>query len=69
MGLAVATCGSPMGSSPWCPHHDEKLGGAGTYLIFCLFNVMSLIFYMKFVPETKYHSLEELEARFEKEYS
>ena len=47
----------------------EKLGGALTYLIFCLINVGSLIFYMRFVPETKYHSLEELEERFEKEYS
>ncbi|WP_314307457.1 MFS transporter [Actinomyces johnsonii] len=47
----------------------EKLGGAGTYLIFCLINVLSLIFYMKYVPETKYHSLEELEERFEKEFS
>ena len=46
----------------------EGLGGAGTYLIFCLINVLSLIFYMKYVPETKYHSLEELEERFEKEY-
>ena len=46
----------------------EKLGGALTYLIFCLINVGSLIFYMRFVPETKYHSLEELEERFEKEY-
>ena len=47
----------------------EKLGGALTYLIFCLINVGSLIFYMRFVPETKYHSLEELEMRFEREYS
>ena len=47
----------------------EKLGGAGTYLIFCLINVFSLIFYTKYVPETKYHSLEELEVHFEKEYS
>lgn len=47
----------------------KSLGGAGTYLVFCLFNVASLIFYIKFVPETKYHSLEELEVRFEKEYS
>ena len=46
----------------------EKLGGALTYLIFCLINVGSLIFYMRFVPETKYHSQEELEERFEKEY-
>ena len=47
----------------------EKLGGAGTYLIFAGINFLSLLFYMKFVPETKYHSLEELEVRFEKEYS
>ncbi|MDU0349133.1 MFS transporter [Actinomyces sp. MRS3W] len=46
-----------------------KLGGAGTYLVFCIINVFSLLFYIKFVPETKYHSLEELEERFEKEYS
>ncbi|MBB6334131.1 MFS transporter [Schaalia hyovaginalis] len=45
------------------------LGGAGTYLVFCLINVASLLFYIKFVPETKYDSLEELEVRFEKEYS
>lgn len=47
----------------------EKLGGAGTYLVFCLVNVLSLLFYIKFVPETKYDSLEELEERFEREYS
>jgi len=47
----------------------EGLGGALTYLIFALVNVLSLIFYIKFVPETKYDSLEELEERFEKEYS
>ena len=46
----------------------EKLGGALTYLIFCLINEGSLIFYMIFIPETKYHSQEELEERFEKEY-
>ncbi|QHO91573.1 MFS transporter [Actinomyces sp. 432] len=47
----------------------DRLGGAGTYLVFCLINVVSLIFYIKFVPETKYDSLEELEERFEREYS
>ena len=70
MGLAVGTLWIANGIVALVfPIMMEKLGGAGTYLIFCLFNVMSLIFYMKFVPETKYHSLEELEARFEKEYS
>ena len=47
----------------------EYIGGAGTYFIFALINVGSLLFYMKVVPETKYDSLEELEMRFEKEYS
>ncbi|WP_316670370.1 MFS transporter [uncultured Propionibacterium sp.] len=47
----------------------EDLGGALTYLIFAVLNVFSLIFYKKFVPETKYDSLEELELRFEKEFS
>ncbi|RAX20771.1 MULTISPECIES: MFS transporter [unclassified Actinomyces] len=47
----------------------EGLGGALTYLIFAAVNVVSLIFYIKFVPETKYDSLEELEERFEREYS
>ena len=47
----------------------EEIGGSWTYLIFSLINVGSLLFYLKVVPETKYHSLEELEERFEKEYS
>ena len=47
----------------------EGLGGSLTYLIFALFNVCTLIFYLKVVPETKYHSLEELELRFQKEYA
>ena len=70
MGLAVGTLWiSNAIVAAVFPVMMEKLGGAGTYLIFCLLNVLSLIFYMKFVPETKYHSLEELEVRFEKEYS
>ena len=70
MGLAVGTLwiGNAIVAAVF-PVMMEKLGGAGTYLIFCLLNVLSLIFYMKLVPETKYHSLEELEVRFEKEYS
>ncbi|WP_172191327.1 MFS transporter [Actinomyces faecalis] len=70
MGLAVGTLwvGNALVSIVF-PIMMKNLGGAGTYLIFCLLNVLSLIFYIKFVPETKYHSLEELEARFEKEFS
>ena len=70
MGLAVGTLWIANGIvAAGFPVMMEKLGGSLTYLIFCLFNVGSLIFYIKFVPETKYHSLEELEMRFEKEYS
>ncbi|WP_172120312.1 MFS transporter [Actinomyces faecalis] len=70
MGLAVGTLwvGNALVSIVF-PIMMKNLGGAGTYLIFCLLNVLSLIFYIKFVPETKYHSLEELEVRFEKEFS
>ena len=69
MGLAVGALwiGNAIVSIVF-PIMMKNLGGAGTYLIFCLLNVGSLIFYIKFVPETKYHSLEELEMRFEKEY-
>ena len=70
MGLAVATLWIANGIVAFVfPIMMKQLGGAGTYLIFALINVGSLIFYIKFVPETKYHSLEELEERFEKEYS
>ena len=70
MGLAVGALwiGNAIVSIVF-PIMMKNLGGAVTYLIFCLLNVGSLIFYMKFVPETKYHSLEELEMRFEREYS
>lgn len=51
------------------PPMMEALGGAGTYLVFALINVLSLCLYIFFVPETKYDSLEELEMRFEKDYS
>ena len=69
MGLAVGTLWIANGIvAAGFPVMMEKLGGSLTYLIFCLLNVGSLIFYIKFVPETKYHSLEELEMRFEKEY-
>lgn len=70
MGLAVGALwiGNALVSIVF-PIMMKNLGGAGTYLVFCLLNVLSLLFYIKFVPETKYHSLEELEERFEKEYS
>ncbi|WP_218139282.1 MFS transporter [Propionibacterium cyclohexanicum] len=47
----------------------EGLGGSLTYLIFAAFNVATLLFYLKIVPETKNRSLEELELSFQKQYS
>ncbi|CAM2805131.1 MFS transporter [Actinomyces slackii] len=70
MGLAVGTLWIANGIvAAVFPSMMEFMGGALTYIIFAGINFLSLIFYMKFVPETKYHSLEELEVRFEKEYS
>jgi MFS transporter, SP family, major inositol transporter len=42
----------------------EALGSTGTFGLFVLVNVASLAFVTKFVPETKGHSLEDLEAHF-----
>ncbi|WP_461174080.1 sugar porter family MFS transporter [Arthrobacter sp. Z1-9] len=42
----------------------EALGSTGTFGLFVLVNVASLVFVTKFVPETKGHSLEDLEAHF-----
>ena len=70
MGLAVGALWVANAIVAWVfPIMMERLGGSLTYLIFCLVNVGSLIFYMRWVPETKYDSLEALEERFEKEYS
>jgi sugar transporter family protein len=49
--------------------NQENVGGAGTYGIFAAINFLSFLFYWKFVPETKFHSLEELELKFQKDYS
>ena len=69
MGMAVGALWIANAFVAWLfPIMMESLGGSLTYLIFCLLNVGSLLFYIKVVPETKFHSLEELEARFEKEY-
>ncbi len=40
------------------------LGSTGTFTVFVLVNIVSLVFVAKFVPETKGHSLEELEVHF-----
>jgi major inositol transporter-like SP family MFS transporter len=46
-----------------------NLGPVWTYVIFGAINVVALVFYIVFVPETKYSSLEELESIFRKKYS
>ncbi|AXE40262.1 MFS transporter [Acidipropionibacterium virtanenii] len=51
------------------PTMVESLGAGRTYAIFAAVNVIAVFFFVKFVPETKYESLEELEIRFKKEYS
>ena len=47
----------------------ENVGGAGTYAIFAAINFLSFLFYWRVVPETKFHSLEELELKFKEDYS
>ncbi len=43
------------------PVQLEYLGSAGTYLIYAIFGLLTLLFVWRFVPETKGKSLEELE--------
>ncbi|MBY6411050.1 sugar porter family MFS transporter [Rhodococcus sp. BP-252] len=45
------------------------LGIAPTFFIFVVLGILALIFIVTQVPETRGHSLEELEERFRKEYS
>lgn len=40
------------------------LGSTGTFAVFVLVNLASLVFVAKFVPETRGQSLEELEVHF-----
>ena len=43
------------------PWELENLGNAGTFFIYGIFAVIGLVFVMRVLPETKGHSLEELE--------
>ncbi len=51
------------------PTMIEKLGGGWTYMVFGIINLIAIFFFVKFVPETKNHSLEQLETHFQNEYS
>ena len=70
LGIAVATLwlANAVVSIAF-PPLMENVGGAGTYAIFAAINFLSFLFYWKVVPETKFHSLEELELKFQKDYS
>jgi MFS family permease len=43
------------------PVELEVLGTSGTFLVFAIFGLLTLLFTIKFIPETKGQSLEELE--------
>ncbi|MDR1118070.1 MAG: MFS transporter [Bifidobacteriaceae bacterium] len=47
----------------------SRLGPVWTYGVFGAINVVALVFYIKAVPETKHHSLEELELALRQKYS
>ena len=70
LGIAVATLwlANAVVSIAF-PPLMENVGGAGTYTIFAAINFLSFLFYWKVVPETKFHSLEELELKFKEDYS
>lgn len=70
LGIAVATLwlANAVVSIAF-PPLMENVGGAGTYAIFAAINFLSFLFYWKVVPETKFHSLEELELKFKEDYS
>src|ERR1700749_1380605 len=46
------------------PYMITNLGSSGTFGIFAAINVVSLLFVIKFAPETRGRTLEELEAEF-----
>ncbi|MBI3224239.1 MAG: sugar porter family MFS transporter [Mycolicibacterium cosmeticum] len=69
MGIAVFVL--------WCtnaiisfafPLLNQALGSTGTFGLFVLINVASFLFVLRFVPETKDTTLEELEERFETQH-
>jgi major inositol transporter-like SP family MFS transporter len=73
--------GSAMGAAVACawlmnavvtfafPLMISTMGPVWTYVTFGTINIGALLFYIFFVPETKYSSLEELEIIFRKRYS
>jgi major inositol transporter-like SP family MFS transporter len=48
---------------------NRAAGSTWTFLIFLALGILSLIFVARWVPETKGHSLEDLESGFRQRYS
>ncbi|MHA7210181.1 sugar porter family MFS transporter [Arthrobacter sp. MDT1-65] len=68
MGLAVFALWTVNAAISFLfPIVNENLGSTGTFSLFVAVNIVSLLFVRKFVPETKGHSLEDLETRFRTE--
>jgi major inositol transporter-like SP family MFS transporter len=68
MGLAVFALWTVNAAISFLfPIVNENLGSTGTFTLFVAVNIVSLLFVRKFVPETKGHSLEDLESRFRTE--
>ncbi len=65
MGIAVFVLWTTNAAISFAfPIVNESLGSTGTFGLFVLVNLTSIVFVAKFVPETKGRSLEELEDRF-----
>lgn len=70
MGMAIATLWIANAFiSAVFPPLMEVAGPTWAFGGLAAINVLSLLFYMKILPETKYHTLEELELRFEEQFS
>jgi major inositol transporter-like SP family MFS transporter len=68
MGLAVFVLWTVNAAISFLfPIVNEALGSTGTFSLFVAVNIVSFLFVRSFVPETKGHSLEELESRFREE--
>jgi major inositol transporter-like SP family MFS transporter len=68
MGLAVFALWTVNAAISFLfPIVNENLGSTGTFALFVVVNIISLAFVRKYVPETKGHSLEELELHFRTE--
>lgn len=70
ISLAALACVFALYIQPF-QDEDGAISGAPNFApwLVLAINFLSFLFYWKFVPETKFHSLEELELKFQKAYS